>query len=79
MFSFANWAEWTLAAGALLGFVLVWWLSRAPKGYEDDTGFHYGDPDPPLEWDVYDQEPVRKDPPDFSMSFVDDWSGWGRR
>ena len=33
-----------LAIIILAAFVVGYFLSRAPVGYEDETGFHYGKP-----------------------------------
>jgi hypothetical protein len=44
--------EWAIAVAALIAISAAyvgWHLWRAPVGYEDETGFHYGTPDEPLE------------------------------
>lgn len=37
----------TIGVGIMLASLVIMWiiLIRAPTGYEDDTGFHFGEPD----------------------------------
>ncbi len=46
------WIAAGLAFLAICAVFVGWLLWRAPVGYEDETGFHYGTPDEPLSGSV---------------------------